>query len=54
MPKDPLGHVSLKLLSLLVGVFENRGMVGSSKISDQLLGDGDLVLFRKSPRLSIG
>jgi hypothetical protein len=55
MLKDPFWvTVSLRLSSLHAGVFGNRGMGGFSKISDLLLGDGDLVLSKRSPCLSIG
>jgi hypothetical protein len=54
MPRIPSwAHVSLKLSLLLVGVSGNREMDGFSSSSSQLSGDGDLVLFMKSPCLSI-
>jgi hypothetical protein len=54
-PKDPFWvPVSLRLSSLLAGVFGSREMGGFSKTSDLLLGDGDLVLSKRSPCLSIG
>jgi hypothetical protein len=55
MQKDPSWvPVSLRLSSLHAGVFGSRGMAGFSKISDLLLGDGNLALSKRSPCLSIG
>jgi hypothetical protein len=48
-----LALVLLKLSSSPAGVFGSKGMVGSSRISDQLSGDGSLALSMRSPCLSI-